>query len=354
MKNLTSFSRKFSSPASLTQTVFFGLSFSLVVAGLMFNPYLFPSVLLSIFLFFIFSPLIEICERHHIKRSLAIGLIFTICALTIGLWARWVTPRLYSELEKFQDQREYYAQEVRTRLEQKEKKIFRKYSLIQNLKLAEKSVDWLHETIEKARTGIPQLFSHLFFALMLVPFFTFVLLKDSKKIRNSFFRLVPNRYFETVYSATTRIVQNMGGYVAARLIQAGIMAVLVSIGLKVFQVPYAFSLGILAGMTNPIPYLGPILGALPAVLISILEPSQQNQFIPILVVYFIANFIDTFFIFPMLVAKIVDLHPLFVLASVIVGSQFFGIPGMILAVPLTCIFKILVQEIFSRVYKTTH
>ena len=111
---------------------------------------------------------------------------------------------------------------------------------------------------------------------------------------------------------------------------------------------YAFLLG--CGATNPIPYLGPVIGAVPGILFAILDPVVPNQLAYVLLIYVAANVVDTVLIFPLVVAKIVNLHPLMVIICVILGSQLFGIVGMIVAVPITSILKILIQEAHSRVY----
>ena len=81
-----------------------------------------------------------------------------------------------------------------------------------------------------------------------------------------------------------------------------------------------------------------------------LHPAVPNQLFWVMAVYVIANVIDMFVIFPLVVAKIVNLHPVVVIISVILGSQFFGMIGMILAVPITSILKILLFEVYAKIY----
>ena len=83
---------------------------------------------------------------------------------------------------------------------------------------------------------------------------------------------------------------------------------------------------------------------------AIVDPSTHNQLLWVAIVYIAANIVDTMVVFPLVVAKIVNLHPVAVVIAVIIGAQFFGIPGMLLAVPAMSIFKILVQEFYVRIY----
>jgi putative permease len=222
--------------------------------------------------------------------------------------------------------------------------------MLKDSRLGEKAMNWVEQSVYKLWGIAPDFATHLLMCVLLVPFLTFILLKDGHKIRRSMLKLVPNRYFETVYSLVSRILDEMGGYVAARILEATLVTVMVTVGCLVLGIPYAILLGVFAGATNVIPYLGPLLGAIPGVLLAALDPAIPNQLVWVTLIYLVANVIDMVVIFPLVVAKIVDLHPVVVIISVILGSQVFGIAGMIVAVPITSILKILIQEVYSRVY----
>ncbi|MEW6058117.1 MAG: AI-2E family transporter [Bdellovibrionota bacterium] len=315
-----------------------------------FTPTLFPSALISTLLFFIFSPLIDALERKGISRTQGILAVFTICGVLIAMGASAIFPRISREMEAIQQGSSRYSGEISEKLKLEEKRILDDYPLFRRANLSEKALGWVEKSAQKFWNLAPDLASHLLVALFLVPFLTFIILKDAHEIRRSLLMLVPNRYFETVYSLTSRILQEMGGYVSARILEAFLVASVVAVGCIAFKIPYAFLLAVFAGATNPIPYLGPLLGAIPGIALAILEPTVPRQLFWILAVYFVANIIDMVVIFPLLVAKIVDLHPVAVVIAVILGGQFFGVAGMLLAVPVTSIFKILIQEVYSRIY----
>ncbi|MBI3557991.1 MAG: AI-2E family transporter [Deltaproteobacteria bacterium] len=314
------------------------------------TPSLFPSALLSILLFFIFSPTIDAVERKGMSRSLGIMGVFLVSGMAIALAATIITPRISQEVDAFQKGSSRYATNITDRLKIQEQRTLGAFPMFKDAKLTEKLIDWAQQSTGKLWTVMPNLASHLFMALILVPFLTFILLKDAHEIRRSLLKLVPNRYFETVYSLMARILDEMGGYVAARIIEAALVTGLVTLMCLWLKIPYAILLGVFAGATNAIPYLGPLLGAMPGIMLAVLDPSIPNHLLLITLVYCVANVIDLMLIFPLIVAKIVDLHPVVVVISVIVGSQLFGIVGMIVAVPITSICKILIQEVYSRIY----
>ncbi len=331
---------------------FFGV---LVSTGLIFTltPDLLPSTLISILFFFIFTPVVDALERKGMSRTFACISVFVLCGMAIALMITLVVPRISQEIEAFQKGQFRYTSQITERLKSREQEYFGKIPVVKDLHLTEKGLSWLQASNNKLWELIPYLASKFFMCLFLVPFITFVLLKDAHEIRRALLKLVPNRYFETVYGITSQILNEMGGYVAARILEAILVTFMVTISALAANIPYAILLGVFAGATNPIPYLGPLLGAIPGLLLALLEPTIPNQMLLIFLIYIIANAIDMFVIFPVVVAKIVNLHPVIVIISVILGSQLFGIVGMLIAVPITAIFKILLQEIYSRVYTST-
>lgn len=337
-------------PYELTRLTFF--LFVLLGAGFVVisTPSLFPSALISILLFFIFSPLVDALERRGIRRAFGILAAFLVCGLAIVLLMDWATPQITQEIETFQKNSETFSTTFAQRLNLQEQQLSKTLPFFKSAGLTQKFLHWLKESSLRIWNIIPQIASNLLLGVFLVPLLTFFLLNDTHRVRQAVLRLVPNRHFETVYSLMSRIMEEMGGYVSARIFEALLLGGMVTIGCLVFQVPYAVLLGIFAGATNAIPYLGPILGVIPAIAFAVLQPSIPNHLFWVLMIYFVANFIDMVLIFPLIVARIVNLHPVVVVISVLLGAHWFGIFGMILGVPVASILKILFQEVYSRIY----
>ena len=118
-----------------------------------------------------------------------------------------------------------------------------------------------------------------------------------------------------------------------------------SIGLFVLKMPFALMLGGLAGLLNIIPYIGPILAAVPAVLLSLL-PDTPNIFL-VVGLYILVEIVDSFVFTPIFLGKAVDLSPLTVVVSVLIGGQLLGTLGIILAIPAAAICKVLLFHYFG-------
>ena len=174
----------------------------------------------------------------------------------------------------------------------------------------------------------------------MAPFFAFFLLKDGRNITKKVLALVPNSIFELVLDLHHQINDQMAQFVRARLLEAGIVGLAVWAGLAAFSFPYAFLLASFAALLNLVPYLGPFIGAAPAVIMALINSNMEYGLLIVISVYSFAQLLDIFFIIPLVVAKIVDLHPVTVVVVIIIGAQLLGVLGMLISIPVTSALKV--------------
>ncbi len=193
----------------------------------------------------------------------------------------------------------------------------------------------------------PGYLSSLFEWLLLVPMFLYFFFMESHRFSRKFLRSIPNPIFEKTYVLFSQFNTKFGEYIIAKFIEATILGTLVTLGLLVVGFPYPFILGFIAGITNILPYIGPVIGFVPAFFIALLSKDPNVSMFAMVLVFSIANLIDMVLVFPLLVSKIVNLHPIVVVVSIIVGSQLAGIVGMIVIIPFIAFFKLLYREIYK-------
>jgi putative permease len=169
---------------------------------------------------------------------------------------------------------------------------------------------------------------------------------QSKQFGRRFLEGIPNQIFEKTYVLFSQFNTKFGEYIIAKFIEATILGSIVTIGLLAIGFPYPFILGFVAGITNILPYIGPVIGYVPAFLISLLSEDPNTSMLAMSVVFIAANLIDMILVFPLLVSKIVNLNPI-VVVSIIVGSELGGIVGMIVIIPFIAFFKLLFKEIYK-------
>ncbi|MFP5384993.1 MAG: AI-2E family transporter [Bacteriovoracia bacterium] len=226
-------------------------------------------------------------------------------------------------------------------------KIFEKYGYRLNID----PVTFLISKVETHGSDLiaqfPGYISSLFEWFLLVPLFLYFLFMESGNFSRKLLQAVPNPIFEKSYVLFSQFNSKFGEYIIAKFIEATILGSIVTLGLLLVGFPYPFILGFIAGVTNILPYIGPIIGFIPALVVALLSKDSQISMLGMVLVFTIANLIDMILVFPLLVSKIVNLHPIVVVVSIIVGSQLGGIVGMIVIIPFIAFFKLLFIEIYK-------
>jgi len=180
--------------------------------------------------------------------------------------------------------------------------------------------------------------------VILVPFMALFLLRDGPRIKRGLIRFVPNRYFEFSLEALHKIDVQLGNYFRGLVFEIAIVTALSTTALWALDVPAFVLVGVLAGITTVIPYAGSLLGGSIGVLIKLASTGSAAAAALVLLALLAIQIADEALIQPLVFAQAVDLHPLEVLIAVWVAAQFFGVVGMVLAIPVTSAGKVVVSE----------
>lgn len=332
--------------------VFFILIIVTMMSCLFFLPRLTVPLIISYVLFLILSPFMQKLIKIGFGRTISAAVILTGVIFLSTYPIVKIIPIISNEANNIQN----YAPKIESYLKYEYSKV--------KVKIAKKTGydlpdSYVVDGIEKIRTTIstllitlPNLVSRLLEWFFVIPLFVFFLLRDFTSFRKKFVALAPNKYFEKLYMITHQFNEQLGGYILAKFIEASILGVIITTGLLIMDVRFAIMFGILAAITNVIPYLGPILGTVPALIFGMVEYGPGTTFGALAILYMVANAIDIAIVFPILVSKIVDLHPVIVVVSVIVGSQFMGIVGMIISIPVAAACKLIFIEFFGELYSS--
>ncbi|GIL18806.1 MAG: AI-2E family transporter [Oligoflexia bacterium] len=298
------------------------------------------SFLFAFVSYYLLSPAVDIIERRGFSRTLATVIPFLFAALVVGVCAIIFSPMLVNQLQTLQSNFPKYLYAANYFLENLESQIG---SLMQNVypinikgTIQPQIMGWATAFFQK----LPEFISQSFTILFLAPFLTFFMLTDGRDFSRKLLSFVPNNFFELTLNLNHQINTQMGGFIRARLIESIVVGLIIWVGLLILDFPYALILALFAGLLNVIPYVGPVLGALPALLISFASGGNSAEILWIISIYGLAQVIDTVVLVPFLVAKIVDLHPVTVVLAIIIGSQLMGILGMIICIPVVSALKV--------------
>jgi predicted PurR-regulated permease PerM len=194
-------------------------------------------------------------------------------------------------------------------------------------------------------SGLVGLFTNLFTAVLIIPVATFFLLKDGFLLRRNLLRIVPNKYFETSLVILDKIESRLIIYFSSVLLQSSIVGLLSFIFLSIVGLENALLVAIIIGLANSIPYFGPLIGYVLAIVVSIYETGSVDLVPHSLFAILGVQIIDNVLLQPLIFSKSADLHPIYILFVVLIGAELAGVLGMLLAIPVVTVVRITVTEI---------
>lgn len=194
---------------------------------------------------------------------------------------------------------------------------------------------------------------------LVLPFVFIFLLFDNGQIQKYFISLVPNRYFELSLTVFDEVDQALGKYLRGTILECSLVGFTLSAGLFLigFDIKVSLIIGLIAGLTNAIPFLGPAIGLIVglayALVVEQVDPyfpfiTKENITIGVLLAVLVAQFLDNTIYQPIVLGNAVNLHPLVVIVGVMGGSTIFGFAGMLLAIPTIVIIKVVVETLFRE------
>ncbi|MDQ6766563.1 MAG: AI-2E family transporter, partial [Candidatus Eremiobacteraeota bacterium] len=175
-------------------------------------------------------------------------------------------------------------------------------------------------------------------AFIIIPVLAFYILLDADRLRLGVIRIVPAAYRATVLIVLHEIDTVLGGFIRGQIIVGASVAVLVTIILLILRIKYALLIGVFAGIVDIIPYLGAIAGAVPAVIIALLNYGFGWALL-VVAAFVLIYQAEGHIIAPNVVGQRVGLTPLMVIIAILLGAELGGILGMFISVPLAGIIK---------------
>ena len=302
---------------------------------------------LAILLAFIFAPFVSILEAKGFNRLVSTLLTFGIFGFAIYFSLSIIIPKfvfqmdqLISSLEGFS-----FAEELKTL----EVTLMHYVPFLETGDLTNSIEVFVTSQVTNIFGTITSVLSRIVSVIALVvivPFITFFLLKDYRKILLSILQTIPNNYFEMSYYILKKVSLKLGLFVRAWIFDATFVGLVIGFGFYFIGVPNALPLGVIAGLGHLIPYFGPIIGGIPAIIVSIVQYGDLSQVPLILLVVLTTYALDNGFVQPYIFGKSVEMHPLMIILLIISGGILFGLFGMLLAVPVATVIKTFSKEIY--------
>ena len=180
--------------------------------------------------------------------------------------------------------------------------------------------------------------------LLLIPVLAFYFLADGPAIRSEAKLLFPLSWRSRIARMADHFDFVLDGYVRGQAWMCVIAWALVTITLWILKVPHAFTLGMIAGITRAVPVVGPLLGAIPLLVVTFFYTRSAETTLILGIAFTLMHFLESKVLLPKIVGHHVDLHPVSVIVSLLIGLEFFGFIGVFLAVPIAAVLKIVLVE----------
>lgn len=308
-----------------------------------------PIILAYVF-YYILNPLANLLNKK-ISRTLSSILAICLGVIAIFLIIVLAVPIVVEQTNNLIGAIPRYIEMVRDYLSSNSDNTYLKaineyiYTNLNTSKIASQLTTFLTSFL----TGFAGTISTTATVVMTFPFVLFFLLKDAGNFKKFLVSKLSPRIGKSLNNTLNEVDEKVGSYIQGQMLVSLCIGIMLFIGYNIIGLHYAVSLATLASVLSIVPYLGPILAILPAMLVA--ASTSWVMILKMLVVWGLVQFIEGNILSPNIMGKSLNMHPLSVIFVIIVGTNLAGVVGAILAIPMYSILKILIVKIFKRIKK---
>jgi predicted PurR-regulated permease PerM len=321
--------------------------------------YLIFMIVLAVFLAYLINPLVKLIQRpfearampRAMPRSLAIALSFLLVFGILGVSIAYVAPLIVDQAKQFATNVPTYTTSAQNGINELNRRLAR-------MRISDAVQKQINERITNTLTVVGERITGflggvaieiLTYApwLILVPILAFFFLKDVHLFRVGILRVVPAGDWRTrVESVLADVNKTLAAYARAQLISCLLIGLLCTAGFYLLGNNYALLLGIIAGVLEFIPLIGPLTVGILAVSVAGLESGWQSLWTAVFLI--VLRIVHDYVTYPRIVRGGIHLHPLAIILSVLAGEQVAGIPGVFIAIPLVALLTVLYKHVLEH------
>ncbi|WP_163652259.1 AI-2E family transporter [Listeria sp. PSOL-1] len=309
---------------------------------------LFMPILIAGFLFYMFNPLVGFLEKRKIPRLLSVLLIFIVFIVLLALAVMKLGPILTDQVTQLAKALPGYWNDFEKWLQELSKDpSFSKIDFKSEMEKANLSVPKIMNIVLNGLTtsigAIAGFVTSFVVILVTVPFILFYMFKDGNKFMTSVQKFFPAFIRDDAKKIIQEMNKTLSTYISSQVLDCLFVGIFTFIGYLIIGQPYALLFAFIAGATNIIPYLGPFIGAAPAVIVAFL--TTPIQALGVIIVVVIVQQIDGNVLQPLIMGRTLKIHPLTIIVILLVAGNLAGLFGMILGVPLYAIMKTIIVNV---------
>lgn len=294
---------------------------------------------IAAFISYLLHPTIERLHEAGLHRGVAVIIIYLLFFGGIGYGLYQGIPAIIHQLRDLSENIPVFADQYRDMVD-----------VIQNKTNqwpdgAREKIDTgivavegkLNQFLSKILNGIVELINSIV-VFAIVPFIVFYMLKDFHLMKKTVWYLTPRKWRKEGKLFLRDVDASLGNYIRGQLLVCVVIGAISALMFWLVKMPYPLLFGFIIGVTNVIPYFGPIIGAIPAVIIG--ATVSIKMVIITLVIIFVLQFLEGNVLSPFIVGKSLHMHPVLIMFTLLVGGEVGGLIGLILAVPVLSVIKV--------------
>jgi len=338
-----------------TRVVLRIITILLVVAAVLWVLYKLTAILLllvlSVFFAYLVAPLVDLVEQPlklgartiRIPRGLAIGIVYVVLFVGGGVAVYFLAPQLASQFPEFKQQAIAYYKTL-SGTSDRVNEYFRGHRMPQGLVKAinDTFLGLIARGGEVAGVAAEKMLGLIIFLpwLILIPILGFFLLKDADSFRRSALAMLPrgrlrwrgDEFFEDIN-------HTLAAYIRAQLTACFIIGAVCSIGFWLIGLPSPLVLGLMAGILEFVPLVGPLVVAILVTILALLHSGFAMAFV-VLLFLGVLRIVHDYVVYPKIIGQGIHLHPLAVILAILAGAEIAGVAGIFLAIPVIAILTV--------------
>ena len=303
-------------------------------------------------IYYLVKPIYDFLVRKKVPKGIAIlavmlGVVFVFVMIVTSL-----VPIIQKQLLDLVSQLPYYYQIISDQVEKFMQSSW--FTALQdqfntiNMDFIQSITERLNGVLNLTFSGIGSvvgIVGEIVITLMTMPVILYYLLKDGNKVIPSITRLFPTRSQHKISVMLHEMNQQVSSYIRGQILVAIFVGITYIIGYAIIGLPYGVTIGMIAGLLTIIPYIGSIIGLVPAFIIAfVTNPSLALQ---VFLVYVIEQLVESRVLQPLILGSSLKMHPVTILVILLAAGKMFGLTGLLIAVPVYAVIKVFVTHFFA-------
>jgi len=301
--------------------------------------------LVALVISYVLNPIVNLLHERKVPRTAAVLLIYAVFVTSLAVILMNVIPMFFRQVEELNQHMPELTMRAQSLAEQYNRIIILPDSV-------KEGIDRAVEGLEKKLTDAVSNFLHnigavfnAVFLIMIVPFLAFYMMKDMNLFEKAALQFVPRSARKQVVRLMKDIDEALGSYIRGQFIVSFCVGALAYAGYLIIGLPYPLLMAAFVALFDIIPYLGPFLGALPAIIVA--SSISWKMVLFVIIVNVLCQTMESNVISPQVVGRAMHIHPLTIIFVLLAGGELAGIVGLLFAVPLYAALKVIALHLFA-------